>query len=479
MSFRQKVLSGLYWTGSARLVSQILSWAITLVVIRLLTPADYGLLAMAMVFVSFLMLLGEAGLGAALVQAPKVSDNALRGLFGVVILFNGVLFCVQYAAAPAVAWFFDEERLVPIVRVLGVQLLLSTFIVIPQALLARELDFKRPSLIALGSNVCGSVTTLLLALDGRGVWSIVIGNIATQVVSALAFNMVLPYLKWPDFSMREARGLVKFGGQYTASRMLWSFYSQADIFIAGKMLGREALGFYSVAMLLASLPVQRIASVINSVAFPAFAHVQQEREAVSEYLRKSVRLLSFVSFPVLWGISSVAPEIVTVILGRKWESAALPLQTLALIMPLALLSPLFNSAFQGLGLGGVVLRNVLTATVLMPAAFLIGVQWGLAGLSLAWIIGFPVVFLVNLKRMLPLVGLRLGSIFAAMAPSLLSSAIMYAFVAAGRELLGSSLSAPELIASLVAIGVAVYAIMAASVNRKTVGELFGLLPRAG
>ena len=479
MSFRQQVLSGLYWTGGARLAGQLLSWAITLVVIRLLSPADYGLIAMAMVFASFLTLLGEAGLGAALVQAPKVSAGALRGIFAAVILVDGALFCVQYAAAPAVAWFFEEERLIAIIRVLGAQLVLSIFSIIPRSLLMREMDFKRPSLIELGSNVCGSIVILVLVLTGHGVWSIVLGNIATQAFSTVAFNVVSPYLKWPDFSMRDARGLLTFGGQYMVSRMLWFFYSQADIFIAGKALGREALGFYSVAMHVASLPVQKISAVLNNVAFPAFAQAQQDREAVRQYLAKSVRLLSVVSFPVLWGISSVAPELVTVAFGAKWQPAVLPLQTLSLIMPLTLLSPFFNAAYQGLGFGGIVLRNVLTATVLMPIAFLVGIQWGLEGLALAWIIGFPAVFLVNLSRMLPLLGLTVWSIFASMAPALLSSAVMYGAVAGARELLASRLSDPVLMASLVVIGVAVYAIMAVSVNRKTLGEILELRPRRG
>lgn len=125
------------------------------------------------------------------------------------------------------------------------------------------------------------------------------------------------------------------------------------------------------------------------------------------------------------------------------------------------------------------LRNVLTATVLMPIAFLVGIQWGLEGLALAWIIGFPVVFLVNLSRMLPLLGLTVWSIFASMAPALLSSAVMYGAVAGARELLASRLSNPVLMASLVVIGVAVYAIMAVSVNRKTLGEILELRPRRG
>src|SRR6188508_2666140 len=125
MSLRKKVISGLYWAGGVRLLSQILTWIITLVVIRLLTPEDYGLLAMATVFVSMLALMGEAGLGAALVQAPELNDQKLRGTFAAVILVDVALFAAQYAAAPLIAWFFDEQRLVAIIRVLAVQFLLS------------------------------------------------------------------------------------------------------------------------------------------------------------------------------------------------------------------------------------------------------------------------------------------------------------------------------------------------------------------
>ena len=244
--------------------------------------------------------------------------------------------------------------------------------------------------------------------------------------------MVSPYLKWPDFSMRDARGLLTFGGQYMVSRMLWFFYSQADIFIAGKALGREALGFYSVAMHVASLPVRKDLRGAQQCS-------------VSRVRPGATGPRSGASIPGEVG-ATAERGVVSGVVGhfergaragdrgarRQMAARRLPLQTLSLIMPLTLLSPFFNSAYQGLGFGGIVLRNVLTATVLMPIAFFVGIQWGLEGLALAWIIGFPVVFLVNLSRMLPLLGLTVWSIFASMAPALLSSAVMYGAVAGAR-----------------------------------------------
>jgi len=477
LSLSQKVLSGLIWTAGTRFVGQILTWAITIVVIRLLSPSDYGLLAMATVFVNFLIFMSEAGLGAALVQAPKVDDLELRSIFGAVILVHCALFVLLVAAAPLIARFFVEDHLVLIIRVLALQLLIALFGVIPSSLLTRELDFKRLSIISLTGVLCGSLSTLGLALSGYGVWALVIGSLVTQLWNTVAINVMSPFLKWPDFSLRGARNLIVFGGQVTGARALWFVYSQADIFVAGKLLGTELLGFYSVSMHLASLPVQKLSAVINQVAFPAFAKSQHSPLAVSQNLLKSMRVLGFVAFPVLWGISSIAPEIVAVLLGPKWEAAVVPLQVLPLVMPLNLISSFLNTAFQGIGRGGVVFMNVLTACLVMPAAFWAGANWGLLGLCIAWVLGFPLVLLANLWRMLPLVSLRLRDVLSALAPAALTSAGMYAAVSISRYLAADGLGAALLMALLMGVGSASYAALVWTTNRTAVDEiveLFGL-----
>jgi len=477
MNLRTKVLSGIFWIGGARLVSQLLTWAITIVVIRLLSPGDYGLLAMATVFMSLLILIAEAGLGAALVQAHEVDELTLRRIFGAAILINVALFVLQFAAAPLIAGFFEEDRLVAILRVLALQLLIMIFGVIPGALLNRRLDFKRQSLISLASSVCGSLITLGLALSGYGVWALVFGSLVVSLCNTVAINLVAPFMRWPDFYLKGIRSLIAFGGQLTASRLLWLMYSQADIFIAGKLLGKELLGFYSISMHLASLPVQKLSSVFNQVAFPAFAQAQHQPETVPIYILKGIRILSFLSFPVLWGISAIAPEIVAVLLGSRWGAAVLPLQMLPLVMPITMLSPFLNTAFQGIGRGGVVFMNVLTACLVMPAAFWVGAHWGLFGLCVAWVLGFPVVFIVNLRRMLPLVALRLRDVLSALAPAALTSAGMYAAVSVARYLAADGLGTPFLMTLLIAVGAASYAALAWAAGRSAVdeiAELFGL-----
>ena len=141
----------------------------------------------------------------------------------------------------------------------------------------------------------------------------------------------------------------------------WGPRAQADVFIAGKFLGKDLLGVYSVAMQLASLPVQRVTAIVSQVAFPVFARIQDDPALAGQHLIKGVRLLSFLAFPMLWGISSIASEIVTVLLGAKWESAIVPLRIIALVMPLMIVVPVVSTVVQSLGRGDVIVRNVATS----------------------------------------------------------------------------------------------------------------------
>ena len=475
MDFRQKVLSGLYWTGAARLLGQIWSWAITIVVIRLLSPADYGLLAMATVFVEFFGMMAQFGVGTALVQAAEIDERKLRQMFGFAIVVNVGLFAAMYFGAPLVAVFFEEPRLVEIVRVLAVPFLVGIFAMIPEVQLSRKLDYKTLSLIGLTSAIAASLTTLVLALMGAGVWSLVWGSLVAAGWSTVSLNLVSPFLKWPEFSYRGTRALMLFGGNVTIARILWFWYSQADIIIAGKLLGKELLGTYSVSMHLANLPATKLSTIINQVSFPAFARIQRDRERYASSFLLVVRLLSFVVFPVLWGMSSIAPELVQVLLGEKWLAATVPLQLLALIMPVHMFAPFMNTAADAMGRADISTKQVFIASLVMPVAFIIGSQWGLIGLALAWVIAFPVVFAAAMMLFLPVIGLRASDLLGAMAPPVCTCAGMYGAVTLARLILGPEVNDVVRMTALVLTGMAVYGALTAIFNRDGCREVIRTL----
>ena len=475
VSLRAQVISGFRWVAGMRLISQVFAWAVTIVVIRLLSPTDYGLLAMATVFIEFFTMIAEFGIGAALVQAPEIDDQTLRKLFGFAIVVNVALFAVMCLTAPMNARFFREPRVVTIVRVLSVQYVLMIFSVVPQAQLARKLNYKGPAVIELSAAITASVTTLVLALAGAGVWALVWGSLAATLCRTVGLNLLSPFARWPVFGFRGTSQLLAFGGNVTATRIMWFFYSQADIIIGGRILGKDLLGLYSVAMHLASLPARKSSAIINQVSFPAFARIQDDRQRYASSFLLAVRSLSFVLFPVLWGMSSVAPEMVSVLLGDKWTSATVPFQLLALIMPIHMFAPFMNTAAQGIGRADIAAKQVFVSSLVMPTAFMVGSHWGLTGLAMAWLLGFPVVFIVAMRLFLPVIELRVRDLLAAMARPVVASAGMAAGVTLIRIPLESGGSLSVRLTVLVVAGVVTYGALTWFVNKGGLREIVGII----
>lgn len=477
MNLRNKVLSGLCWSAGAKLTGQMITWSVTIIVIRLLTPGDYGLMSIAGIFVAFLAMLGEMGFGSAIIQRKIKEIQTLRKVLGALVLVSSLFFVLLFTTASFIAIFFREPKLVPIIQVLSVQFLLMCFVVIPQSLLAQDLDFKRSSLVEFGAAISASVVTLVLALSGFGVWSLVWGVLAQQLFRVVGLNVVSPFPHLPSFNLRGIRQILSFGSFVTIERSLWYFYTQSDSMIIGRLLGKELLGFYSVGLQLASLPMDKFTGIVSQVAFPAFSKLQEDRRSAGVQFLKAVRIMSFFAFPVLWGASSLAPEIVELILGQKWQSAIVPFQFLSLVVPVRMVSNLIAPALLGMGRPDLSLRNTITAALALPAALLVGAYWGLAGVSLAWVVVFPLVFLLNLRRAVTILDIKLSDVLGAMLRSVCSAAAMYVAVMIAKYLVVDQFSSNIVVCvfSLVVFGAFSYFLMVCLFNRNGCKEVVGLM----
>lgn len=470
MSLKRKVMSGLRWTAGAKLLGQLFTWSITLVIIRLLSPADYGLMTLASVFVAFLAMLSELGLGAAVVQRRDLSDDTLRSLLGLVLLVSVVFYAGLALAAPFIAGFYDEPRLISLVRVMAFQFLLMGFTVLPQSILLRDMEFRKLAIIDIVSAVSGSITTLVLVLTGYGVWALVWGSLMIRIVSMLGSNLAQPFKCLPRANIKGMREFFSYGGYVTLSRILWYFFSTADVLIVGKVLGKEFLGFYSVGLYMASLPMEKVSGIINQVAFPAFSTLQSEPGMAGQHFLKAVRVMSFFAFPVLLGISSIAPEFVNIFLGAKWSHSTMPLQVIALSIPLRMVSNLISPAALGAGRADIAFNNGLVAFALMPAAFVVGSYWGLFGVSLAWVLVFPLVFLLNLSRVTKILEVTSVDVFRSMQLPFCGGILMYGGVYLVRTVLIGNQNIPKMLI-LVGCGTIVYIAMTLIFNRRGLQEV--------
>lgn len=477
MDIRSKVMSALRWSAAARFLGQAVSWGITIMVIRLLSPGDYGLTAMAMVLVSFLVLLNTVGLDAVLVQGKDIDEQMTRQIFGVVIVVNTLFFALLFFGAELVAAFYGEPALTLIVQVLSVQFLLLIFETLPQSRLEREIEFAQRSVVDFATLVIGSLVTLVMALTGFGVWALIWGMLATNATRMIGLNLITRSLVWPSFSLRGMRKHFAFGGFVTTDRGLWFVFSESDKFIGGKLLGNHLLGYYAVASQLASLPIHKISGLLNSIAFPAFshAHAHTDSETVHGYLLKATRILGIAAFPVFFGISCTAEPLVASLLGEKWLPAAPLLQVLGVVMPFRLMSNIFPPLLWGIGSPGTSASNFLIAALLMPLAFYFGVRWGVIGLAYAWLCMYPLVFFITAFRTCRKVGLGIGNYVLQMLRPVVAGVVMYATVYLLQGVVYGSVGDWLYLAQLVVIGVVAYGVAMLLIDREGMLETLQLI----
>ena len=269
-------------------------------------------------------------------------------------------------------------------------------------------------------------------------------------------NLIAPSWCKPDFSLTGLKQLFLFGSYVTMERGLWHIHSESDKLIGGRFMGADLLGYFAVASHLASFPIQKLSSLIQSIAFPAFSKAKQITDKTGIYFLKANQVACVITFPVFLGISCVAPELVKIFLGEKWVSAIIPLQILALVMPFRALGNIITPLLWGIGMPRVSATNLLIAAIIMPIAFMVGSQWGPVGLSLCWILVFPFIYFVYLLRTCPLIGIKATDCLKTITGPLISIVTMYLCVIyINPFLLGSSGDILHLI-QLVAVGTVTY-----------------------
>jgi O-antigen/teichoic acid export membrane protein len=472
MSVERQVLAALKWTSLAKLVGQILSWGVTLVVLRLLVPADYGLMAIVSMIITVLASIAELGLGASLVQAPQLNRDDLGAVTGAVIVLNLGIGVLVALLAPLAAWFYTEPRLTPLIQFASLHFLLNALGTIPQAMAYRDMNFRWLAWVELAAVVTSGLATLGLAWHGYGVWALLMGSLLQNLVrTALLLRHGMPL---PVFRRQGLRRHVTFGGTFTATRLITQVVYQSDIFIAGILLSQQAIGLYSVSLHVATLPMQKIMGVINQVAFPAVAKLQHDRARLRQRMLEATRLLTVFSLPVLWGLSAVAPEFVATIMGSKWGEAVFPLQAICLVIPLRMLNVLYTTMAVGVGNMQANVVNTVASAIVLPATFYIGGHWGVNGLALAWVIAIPFVFFYCLPRTLRLVDTRSSDLLVWMRAPVVAGAIMYAAVGLGR-LVCEGLTPAARLAPLIVLGGSAYVGMVLLLDRQIVPDVLRVL----
>jgi len=470
------LLRGIAWTGATRWGTQLLSWASTVIVARLLAPTDYGLVGMAAIYLGFVQLVNEFGLGAAIVTRRDLAEDQIARLGGFALLVGSGFVALSGLLAAPLAGFFGEAAVRWIIIASSFTFLAGALQIVPRALLGRALDFRRLAWADGAEAIVSTIATLALAVAGMRYWALVFGPLVGRVTSTVLVGAWRPHrLAWPgDF--RSIAGAVSFGWHVVVARLAWYLYSNADFAVVGRVLGKVALGAYSIGWTLSSIPVDRVTALVASVTPPVFSAVQHDPPALQRYLRNLTEGLAFITFPAAVGIALVADEFVVFVLGEHWRAAIAPLRILALSAALRSVSPLLPQIIVSTGHTRRNMQFTILAALVLPILFYVGAHWGTTGVAAAWLVGHPAfVMSLLLAYVLRLTHLSLSAYLRSLSPAASTTLVMVGAVLVVR--FASPLSWPvgARLGMQVIAGAAAYVAVVYYAHRARLRALWALL----
>jgi O-antigen/teichoic acid export membrane protein len=315
---KNKVLSGLFWKLLERGGTQGIQFVVQIILARLLLPEDYGTIALVAVFIAVANVFVQSGFNTALIQRKHADDLDFSSVFYLSLSVAGIIYIILFFVAPIIAIFYNEQQLIPVLRVLTLTLFFGAVNSIQSAVVSRAMQFKRFFFSSIGAMLASGIVGIVLANAGFGVWALVGQQLTSQfMVTAILWSTVRWRPKW-IFSIERLKGLFSFGCKLLCSGLIDTIYNNVYSLVIGKVYNPEILGYFNRGDTFPKLMVTNINGSIQSVIFPALSFHQDDIVRVKAMVRRSIVTSSFFILPMMTGLAVVAEPLVKILLTDKW-----------------------------------------------------------------------------------------------------------------------------------------------------------------
>lgn len=386
MSLRQQTISGVRWNFFGRIASQSFQFVALIILARILTPRDFGLVGMTIVFTGFVTLFRDAGFASALIQRHEIDERHLSSIFWLNIGLGLLLAGLVAVSAPLIAAFFEEPRLVAITQVIAVDFVIGSFGIVQAAQLKRALRFRTLTLIEIAGRSAAGICAIILAVMGFGVWSLVVQSILLSAFTVVGFWRVSdwrPRLIWDRASVSE---LLSYSSNLLAYNVINYWTRNADNLLIGKFVGSAGLGIYSRAYGFMTLPLRQFSNVVGQVMFPVLSRVQGDIPRIKAAYLKANRLVALVTVPIVLGFMTTAESFVLTLLGPKWVDVIPVLQILCLMGVKQPVAASMGWLLTSMGRTDTMRKWAILSGTLNLIAVVIGVQWGIIGVAIGYVV---------------------------------------------------------------------------------------------
>ena len=386
-SLQKMAVKGAFWSGFGSLAFQLVQLICGILLARLLSPEDFGLVGMLSVFLLLSACIVESGMTTALVRKKDIEDVDCSTVFIFSLSVSAFLYGVLYIAAPCIADFYHAPILTELTRVCALTLVIKTLGAVHSTILYRNLEFKKIAFASVISSLISCVIAIVCACYGAGVWALVYMQVSASAVQVLILWILVRWCPKPVFSLRSFRELFGFGSNMLISSIVGTVVDNVQPLLIGKFYSGAELGFFSKATTYANLPVRSIHGMVSGVAFPILCRFQDDIASMREKWRMMNKLSCFLIFPVAMGLAAVAEPMVLVLLTEKWAPAAILIQLLSFSLMFYPVHGLNLDLLRAMGRSDLLLRAQIMIKVLGLLIVLCMVPFGVVAMCWGAILG--------------------------------------------------------------------------------------------
>lgn len=427
-NLKYQVMGGMFWKLSERILAQGVSFLVSVVLARMLTPDEYGIVAIVLVLISLANVFVTSGFSVALVQNKNSKDIDFSTNFWCSIAVSVCIYFLLFIIAPLIELFYDIKGLTSVIRVFGLIIPLSAFSAIQHAYVERNMLFKKYFFSTLFGTVVSGIIGIVMAMYGMGVWALVFQYFTNTAVDIIVLLFTVNWRPKFEFSILSAKHMMSYGWKILVADFFGTFFEQLRSLIVGKVYSSSDLAFYNKGNQLPTLITTNVSSSIMTVLFPAIANISDNYERVHQITRRAVQVVAYIMFPLLFGLAAVSDNLVLILFTEKWLPASIFVKILSIGYAISMIGSVSIQSLKAVGRSDVVLRLEFIKKPIYVLLLILGVNINVTAVAVTMAIYNLYGALVNSNQLRKVIGYKFKEQIQDLFPMLLLSTVIFVVV---------------------------------------------------
>lgn len=471
---KNDIVSNLFWKFGERILAQGISFLVSLVLARLLLPSEYGTVALVLVFINLANVFVSDGLGEALIQKKNADDADFNTMFFCSLGLSIVLYVIMFFAAPLIANYYQDATLVSVLRVLALRLPLAAINTIQHAYVAKYMQFKKFFFSTLGGTLASAIVGISMAYHGFGIWALVGQYLSNCFIDTVVLFFTVEWRPHLMFSLLSVKQLLPFGWKLMAAGFISSLYGELRNLVIGKVYSTEDLAFYNKGNHFPSLTVTNVDTSISSVLFPAMSSINNDPNHLRALTRKSMRMSSYVVFPMMIGMCAVGETMIRFLLTDKWIGCVPFLRLSCIYWMIQPLQTANAQAIKACGRSDIYLKLETAKKIIGVGLIFVTMRMGVMAVVFSNLLVAAISAIMNIYPNKKLIGYGYTDQFKDVFPALFLSSVMGAAVWGIYLLLGNS---GYVLMIQIVVGAAIYVGLSLLTHNDSFGEVIKIVKR--